>query len=171
MGMLRQWSGSGNDTIMEKMWTWLKKQMYPQLLAFLDFFFKNFQSQLFQAVCTYIWCNFLKVITLFDSVFLFYDFKNKTQYWIEICSGSKVSLVLCVIIVVKLLCTLVAMLPVRTGDGIEVYSLGVTAEFPSVTVKSNVKIYFFFPSLNRSLCMGLHTGCFQHSSPHLVTFC
>lgn len=54
MGMLRQWSGFGNDMIMEKMWTWLKKQMYPQLLAFLDFFFKNFQSQLSQGVCTYI---------------------------------------------------------------------------------------------------------------------
>lgn len=79
MGMLRQWSGSGSDTIMERMWTWLKRQMYPQLSAFLDFFFKNFQSQLFQAVCTCIWCNFLKVITLFDSVFLFDDFKSKTE--------------------------------------------------------------------------------------------
>lgn len=72
MGMLRQWSGFGNDMIMEKMWTWLKKQMYPQLLAFLDFFFKNFQSQLSQAVCTHIWCNFLKVKNIFDSVFLFF---------------------------------------------------------------------------------------------------
>lgn len=80
MGTLRQWSGFGNDMIMEKMWTWLKKQMYPQLLAFLDFFFKNFQSQLSQAVCTYIWCNFLKVIIIFDSVLFFYYFKCKNQY-------------------------------------------------------------------------------------------
>lgn len=54
MGMLRQWSGFDNDMIMEKMWTWLKKQMYPQLSAFLGFFFKNFQSQSSLAVCTYI---------------------------------------------------------------------------------------------------------------------
>lgn len=78
---------------------------------------------------------------------------------------------LCLIIGVILLCTLVAMLSVRIGDGIEVYSLGVTAEFPSVTVKSNAKIVFFLPSLNRTLCMGLHMGCFQHASQCLVPFC
>lgn len=78
MGMLRQWSGFGNDMIMEKMWTWLKKQMYPQLLAFLDFFFKNFQSQLSQAVCTHTWCNFLKVKFIFDGVFSL--FKSKKHY-------------------------------------------------------------------------------------------
>lgn len=71
------------------------------------------------------------------------------------------SLVLCVVIVVILLCTLVvAVVSVRTGDGIEVYSLGGTAEFPSMTVKSNVKIGFFLPSLNKSLWMGLHMDCF-----------
>lgn len=67
---------------------------------------------------------------------------------------------LCVIIVVILLCTSVAVLSVRTGDGIEVYSLGVTAEFPIMTVESNVKIVFFLPSLNRSLWMSLHIDCF-----------
>lgn len=65
-----------------------------------------------------------------------------------------------VTIMIILRCTLVAVLSVRTGNGIEVYSLGVTAEFPSMTVKSSVKIVLFFPSLNRSLWMGLHIDCF-----------
>lgn len=68
---------------------------------------------------------------------------------------------LCVIIIViVLLCTLVAMLPVRIGNGTEVYSLGVTAEFPSMTVKSSVKVVFFLPSLSRSLWICLHIDGF-----------
>lgn len=37
--------------------------------------------------------------------------------------APKVSLVLCVIIMIILLYTLVAVLPVKTGNGIEVYSV------------------------------------------------
>lgn len=47
-----------------------------------------------------------------------------------------------IIIVIMLLCTLVAMLSLRTGNGTEVYLLGVTAESPCMTVKSSVKMVF-----------------------------
>lgn len=68
---------------------------------------------------------------------------------------------LCVIkIVIILLCTWVAMLSLRTGNGTEVYLLGVTAESPLMTVKCSVKIVFFLSSLDRITVDRFTLDCF-----------